>query len=337
VLHPPEPGKPGKDVFGSLLHARDGRPFELAVGENVEIDKAGRYVSTYSGMVLFVGGELSVTDVFATRGDVNMVVGNITVEKGSVYVRGTVLSGFSVVSPANVMVDDAIENATVQAGGSVEVKGGVIMDKGGSIRARGHVQCMYAANADIRAGGDVIVAHEISNCKVFAGGKVIAMAGRGKIIGGVVQAVGGVEANEIGSELGVETILYLGQEVRANEELIKRKREIEKLLSRIYASLGSDDPKAIYMRAPPSKRETIGDILKTRIQAEQELLKIDQTMNAEREEMRRRTRAKVKVYKTLYPNVVINCFGAVFKSDRRIFNSTFYYTPESNEIVCGAL
>lgn len=338
-LHPPQQGLPGRDVYGKIIPAREGRPFNMQLSGNVQALPEGNvFAATEDGMVFFVGNTLSVTDVFTTPGNVDMKTGNISIEKGSVHVRGSVLSGFSVQSPGNVLVNDVIENARVSADGDIEVRGGILMDRsGGKVAAKGGVSALFAKNATIVAGGDVNIAHEVSNCIVFAGNKVIAVKGRGKIIGSTVRAGKGVEANEIGTELGVETTIFLGVERRSFSEELANKRKLQDVLHRIYGSLGTDDPRAILARTPPDKRQAVTSLLKARVRAEKMIKDIEDSLEQERERIRRAVQARVKVRKVIHPGTIINCFGSTLKITEPVQNCQLYYDPKEQKVVVAPL
>lgn len=338
-LHDPKPGMPGRDVYGKIIPAREGRPLQLHLGDGIEVSADGRqFTAAEEGMVLFASNRLSVTDIFQTRGDVNMSTGNISIEKGSVHVRGSILAGFSVESPGNILVDEVVENAMVTAAGDIEIRGGILMDaSGGKIKAQGGISALYAKNATIVAEGDVNIAHELSNCIVFAGRKVIAVKGRGKIIGSTVRAGKGVEAKEIGSDLGVETSIFLGIERRSFSEETGKKRQLQAVLQKIYGALGSGDPRMLLAKAPPEKRQAVASLLKARLRAEKMINEIESAFDDERERIRRAVEARVKVHKTIHPGTIINCFGATLNVTEPLHRSQIYYDPKEGKIVVASL
>ena len=171
------------------------------------------------------------------------------------------LAGFSVTSPGNIVVNDVVESAILDAGGDIEIKGGILMDKGGKITSKGGVSALFAKNATIQAQGDVNIAHEINNCIVFAGRKVLATRGRGKIIGSTIRCGKGLEANELGSSLGIETNIFLGIERKSLEKELTKKKELQAVLHKIYAVLGTGSPKAILCNAPAEKTRNCGKFM----------------------------------------------------------------------------
>lgn len=336
-LHAPTRGIPGKDVFGKIIPAHDGAVFRINLGENVEATESGsEFTATIGGMVFCIGNTLSVTEVFTTGGDVNMGTGNIELEKGSVHVRGAILSGFSVQCPRNVLVDDTVESAVIKAGGDVEVKAGIIMDRGGRIVAKGGVSAMFAKGATIEVEGDVNIAHELSNCIVFAGQNVIATKGRGKIVGSTIRCGGSIIANEVGSDLGVATTLFLGLEQETNDHG-ERKKQLRDLLQKIYASLGTGDPRTLLQNTPPAKRDTVAQVLKMRLGAEKELQEIEARIAQEKAAHRKSFNSKLKVTRTIHPGTVVHSCGLVFKVTTPIEHSSIFFSAEEGKIIVASL
>ncbi|THB68234.1 MAG: DUF342 domain-containing protein [Desulfovibrio sp.] len=337
---PPEKGAPGRDIYGRVIPAREGQPLNITVGENVEASPDGKeFTSTDSGMVLFRKNVLAVSDVYETEGDVDMSSGNIDVEKGSVNVRGSILSGFAVNSPGNVLVRDVIESSNVSAVGHIDVRGGILMDRqGATIKAQGGVSALFAKNATITSvEGDVDIAHEINNCIVFAAGHVLANRGRGKIVGSTIRCGKGVEANEIGSELGVETTIFLGLEREIAHQDVEKRQKLQAILQKILGVLGTGDPRAILEKAPPEKKRAVADLLKARLKAEKELKGVEERLQEERDRIRETMKARVKVHKTIYPGAIIHCFGTTLRFEQPQNYSQFYFDTSENKIVCASL
>ena len=337
-LVPPEPGAPGKDVLGRVIPAQEGQPFNVVVGESVEVSEdETQFFAAEQGMVFFIENTLSVSEVFETKGDVDFSVGNITLERGSVRVKGSILSGFAVESPRNILVDDVVESSRLKADGDVEVRGGIIMDKGGKIVAGGGVSAMYASNAIIEAAGDVNIANEVTNCTIMARRQMIARRGRGKIIGGVIRAGEGVVANELGSELGVETTILVGLAGKDRAIDSTQRKALQAGLQKIYAVVGSGDPRTILTQAAPEKRQAVAELLKKRIQMEKELKELEAKEAQARDITALAENAKVRVFQVVHPGTVFNFFGKAFKVDKPIPRSTIFYSPGENKIVLGKL
>lgn len=213
------------------------------------------------------------------------------------------------------------------------------MDRQGStVTAEGGVSALFAKNATITAlGGDVDIANEINNCIIFAAGKVLAVRGRGKIVGSTIRCGKGVEANVIGSELGVETTIFLGLERETSEEDVQKRAKLRAILQKILGILGTGAPKEILAKTPPHKSEAVTRLLQTRIKAEKELKIVEAKLQQAREKMRQAMKARVKVHKTIYPGTIIHCFGTTLRITNPTNFSQFYYDPGEARIVTASL
>ena len=120
VRTPPTPGVPGTDVFGRKIQSRPGEDKKFLRGQNTAVSEDGtKLVATTEGF-LHVGtrGEISVRPVYTVNGDVDYSTGNVKY-KADVLVRGDVRAGFSIKAGGDVRIYGAVEDAEVEAGGSV--------------------------------------------------------------------------------------------------------------------------------------------------------------------------------------------------------------------------
>jgi hypothetical protein len=81
-------------------------------------------ISDIDGQVQINNGRVDVVSVLNIAGDVGYGTGNIDFT-GSVFVEGTVLHGFSVKASENIEIKGALEGANIEAGGDVNLLGGV--------------------------------------------------------------------------------------------------------------------------------------------------------------------------------------------------------------------
>ncbi len=330
-LMPPEPGTLGRDVLGAPIPARNGRPFKLKIAENVRASEDGRdFFATTEGMVFFVGDTLKVTEIFHIQGDVNLSVGNVKLERGSAHIGGSVLDGFRVEAPGNVVIRNVVENSVIIAGGDVQVNCGII---GGQVEASGSVFAMYANNAVIRADADVNIAQEAANCTIYAGRRVVANRGRGKISGGVISCNEGVLAKEIGSSIGIETFIFLGVDIKTEEDLAAKKKQLEERLRKVYTALGSGDAQSILNKAPPEKHQAVAQVLKARMQYEQELQDIENQIKQAHENHSPKINLRVKATVGIHPDVIIKCFQSHFRTTTFLQNPTIIYDAEKKKLI----
>eukprot|EP00828_Plagiopyla_frontata_P005957 TRINITY_DN12512_c0_g1_i2.p1 TRINITY_DN12512_c0_g1~~TRINITY_DN12512_c0_g1_i2.p1 ORF type:complete len:634 (+),score=281.53 TRINITY_DN12512_c0_g1_i2:496-2397(+) len=334
-LHPPTPGEGGIDIYGKTIPAHGGRELFIHTGENVAVleDKT-TFQAKARGIVAVKDNVLAVTDCLLIPGNVNMESGNVDVENGSVKVLGSIHAGFRVSAPDHVVVNGSVESSTVTAGGNIEVSGGILMPDGGRITAGGDVTAGCAINAIIHAEGDVLIANDVTNSTIRCGGMFHATRGKGTVQGGEVLATKGVEVNEIGSELGVATVVGILIEHEEDEELRVERVKVQQAIDKIDSALGDDPPDVILERTEPAKLKAVAELLKHR----RTLVKRDKSLGQElcRLAMARLEELagiKIRVKRFLYPGAVVRIGSRSRTFKTRTEASNIYWDSETRSIV----
>lgn len=207
---PPEEGKDGSDVFGHKVAAEKARPAKVRAGQNVRYDEAAGMVhSEATGRIRFKDGLVTVDEVFTIEGSVDLETGNIR-HPGALVVHGDIEADTSVETTGHIEVTGIIEPSNVSTGGDLVVHGGITGGEGKRIVAA-NIRAKFILDADIECSGNVIVDTEIVQSNITARGAV--SCPRGRIVGGRIVAQGGIEAGQIGSELGVRTMLSAGDDL----------------------------------------------------------------------------------------------------------------------------
>ena len=147
---------------------------------------------------------------------VTMASGNINFE-GSVVIRGDVASGMSVTATGDIEIGGVVELATLDAAGSIVVRGGIIGGLGRKdggvqmLRAKANFEVGYAQNAHIEAGDCIVIDDTAVQCELVATNHIlVGRKKRGCLIGGKHQATLSVTAKEIGSAQRVATVFEMG-------------------------------------------------------------------------------------------------------------------------------
>lgn len=230
VVVPETPGFPCVRVDGSLLLPPPGAPAPpVRAGEGVKVLADGRtFAAQTDGHVFFRDGVLRVEPVYLVDGDVDYATGNLRME-GSILVRGTVRSGFTVRARGDIEIQGTVEAASViSEGGSVWIHGGVAGGDRAMIGARREIAARFLERATVLAGGTVSVHDAILDSRVSAGGDVRALAGRGQIFGGLVRAEGKIRAKILGAASGPATEIRI-EPIEA-PRLYARGAEAERIL-----------------------------------------------------------------------------------------------------------
>jgi len=337
VLHPPVYGEEGVDVFGNKIKPREVKAVMVKAGDGVDVSADGRtFTANSPGMVSWQGGVLSVADAVVIHGDVDYNTGNVRLEKGSVRVRGTVRDGFVLTAPGDVSVGESIEGAKVTSqGGCVEAGGGIITGETGKVVANRDVKAQFAENAVIQAGGDVIIAHNISNCDISAGGKVLCVSGKGLIQGGVIRAAKGVECKEVGSEYGIKNKIYIGppdEECKVEVGLLEERKCLRETVEKIDAALGQGTPQEILERMPPARRPKLAEVIKARMAAAKKIEDLEERIRREfldRVEACAAARFKFRI--KAWPGTSVHILGRTYTIDEPMDASTISFNPRTME------
>ncbi len=215
----PEPGVPGMAVTGEEIEASLGKKAVFKIGKNIVV--AGEPQRLYAA----VDGMISITDrdkinvfpMFEINGDVDYRIGNIDFV-GTVIVRGNILNGFKVKAHGDIRVIGGIEGAEIEAGGSIDITGGIMASGKGTIAAGNHVRSSFIQDANVTAGGDIIVTQSIMHSNLKAGKNVICSGAKGLIVGGMIQAGESVTARIIGNPMSTATIIEAGVQPQLREE-----------------------------------------------------------------------------------------------------------------------
>ncbi len=228
---PPEPGKDGRTVYGKYIPAKDGSDIQIGLGKNVSITDNGKTViAASSGQVLLLKGKITVETVLVIPGDVNSSTGNVN-GLGTVIIKGNVEDGYTVSAQGNIEVNGFVGKSNLTAGGDIVVKRGINGGEGefGHLSAGKSVWSSFINNANVDAGENVIVSDGIVNAHVDASSKILCKGKRARIVGGELKAAEEINAATLGSSGGAETILRVGYDPKAKEELDELEKQLEDL------------------------------------------------------------------------------------------------------------
>jgi len=283
LAHPAVPGKDGMNIFAKIIPAeKPKRAPSLPKGKNTKILEDGvTLISEISGRILYMDGRVSVFPILEV-GNVDNSTGNIEFS-GTILVKGTVLSGFTVNAGADIEIEGSIEGAIIKAKGNIMLMKGVQGGGKAVISAGGDINANFIESSTISAGGN-ITANSIMHSNVRCGGILSLIGKRGLFVGGKAVVGNKIEAKIIGSnmatvteiEVGVDPVLLEEYKVAVKEieeanEQFKQTEKAISILQKMDISKMTDDKKKMLMDAIRSKI-----VLKSRINENQQ--KIDKIM-----------------------------------------------------------
>jgi uncharacterized protein (DUF342 family) len=297
----------GRDVFGDLVMCPPTAVPDVALPEaGPGVILQGRtLVAQHDGCVQRAGGRLTVRKLYEVAGNVDFKVGNIDFD-GRVTITGDVLPGFSVKATGDVAITGMVENASIEAGQHLSIKGGVAGRGTTRLQAGGRIEARYLRGTSVEGGERVVVTAECVDSQIACEGDLLVE--KGTIIGGSVRAGGDVRANLLGSDMGVATSITAGHGGAAERALGEARAALTALQNQV-----KNDEKALALyrnlpgglaalSAPKQKlvavlEQTLGD--RERAVATQRQ-KIDELLASSAQ-----SSAKVVVGARIYPNVTI--------------------------------
>jgi uncharacterized protein (DUF342 family) len=295
--HPPTEGSYGMNLRGEALPATPGKDAMFAAslaGAAPAPDDPDLLRAAIAGQPVAVPGGMIVEPVFKAN-QVDTASGNIDFD-GSVTIKGDVAAGMTVRATGDIEVGGVVERATLEAGGGIVVKGGVIGDlghKGGGearIHCGGSFSAAYAQQATVEAGDSIFIDDMAMQCALTAINHVrVGNKKRGHVIGGTVHATLSITAKVIGSPNRVRTHLEIGVNPLMHKQLLAKATErdgketqlleISKLMAFAQANPGKLRPEMIEKARATAAALSAGIAA---LREEQELLtkKIDLSQHA---------------------------------------------------------
>ncbi|MFH0911913.1 MAG: FapA family protein [Planctomycetota bacterium] len=308
VLHAPTRGVDGVDVNGRDLPSKAGEILSVHVGAHAELDETRtRCRALIDGRVIYQDRTISVSDSYVIHGDVDLTVGNINFV-GDIQVNGQVLDDFSVYGRKSVTINGSVGACRVQSMGDVSIHGGVA-GKGRAVvkSENGSIQARYLNDVTVEAKGDVVVKNEIVNCTIQTAGAV--RIEHGSILGGEICAFRGVEAQTIGSPLGVATRIHTGTSWLKKNPVTEIQQKIDfydRYINRLerYVAPMRKDTSRLKILSPRQKRlvkTAVEQIRLLRDHREEYLAELETVTTINRSEAVH----QVNVYKFLYQGVMV--------------------------------
>ncbi len=241
-------GTRGETVRGKIIFPRSGNDVTMLGNKNVIITEDNtKAISKLEGSVKIEGNRIVVEELLIIDTSLSLETGDINFP-GSVHIFGDIPDDFTVVVGADLQVDGGIANATVKVGGDLNVNRGIKGKGSAEIEAGGNLVTGFIEGANINVYEDCIVSQAVILSSVFAKGRVIAIADRGRIISSHITAGKDIFVRSVGSESGRGSVLEIKSlpELRKYyEKLQVQKTEKRKKLQKINLYLGVEDLHAV--------------------------------------------------------------------------------------------
>lgn len=302
----PLEGRPGIDIFGKPTDVPHVSKCLVKAGDNVKAnEETMEFFAEDEGMVVYSQNTLSVLPSFEIDGNIDNYTGDIESSRGSVIVKGSVLTGFGVSCPGNIVVEEVVEGAVLTSGGSINIHGGAVMGYQGEVKAEGDVTAHFATNACIFARKTLFIGSALTNSEVQAGEKVICTDGPGVIRGGSTHAGKCIEANEIGSDSGVPTLVALDIVCENYSEDLEAQKDLETKVDKILNAFGDKDLSKLLKEVSKEKAEKIRVLMQSLQHSNNRLKDVTDSIQQAQNEFWACLDKRIIVNKMLHANTTI--------------------------------
>ncbi|MGB0647915.1 MAG: DUF342 domain-containing protein, partial [Bradymonadia bacterium] len=202
---PGVPGSIGMNVFGKPIPIPEVEVVGDTIGEGVlRDDKTLMLHSTRPGRPVLVDHVLSVLQVYEVESDVDFSTGNIRFD-GHVIIKGSVLDEFEV-ECKSLEVIGPVGAALIFVQSDARFEGGINGNGKCRLFVGGTLEAKYLNQVSAHVGGDVNVERGITNSEIICWGGLTAS----RVVGGKSAARLGYTIEDLGSELGVVTVVGPG-------------------------------------------------------------------------------------------------------------------------------
>ena len=235
-------GVQGYTVTGTPLTPEPGEDSQLEIGEGTVLSPKNEnvLVSTMVGLPKVINNGMTVEKVY-TVNNVDIASGHIKFE-GAVIIEGDVKESMKVIATGDITIGGFVESATLQSGGDITIKKGIIGRKqevetdnvddikmSAFISAKGSIHATYCQYAEMIAGKDISIENQLMHSIISLNGKL--WVGQednlnGKLIAGHISAGTSVHAGSIGASAGSNTYITFDKQIkkyRARIEAIEEK------------------------------------------------------------------------------------------------------------------
>lgn len=241
---PPVQGKAGTNIKGQpvLPKPMPDVPFRADLqGAAPHENDPNLLVATSGGQPIPVENGVMVNAVIEVI-DVDLSTGSIEFE-GTLRVGGDVKAGMHIKVSGDVIVNGAMEAATIVAGGNVAIRGGIVghpdtrpgahslPETTARIFSEGAVQAMFMENAHVESGKTILINRSARQCELIAREEIVvgkAGSKTGQIIGGRTQATMRIATGVLGTNTGTKTYAQVGVDPYLEKQIADKEQEFKR-------------------------------------------------------------------------------------------------------------
>lgn len=309
IYHGAIQGEDGYTVKGAVRQGRRSKDLGPLKGKGFERSEDGSiYLSQMDGRVQIQGDKVTISPIYEIFGDADLTVGNIDF-RGDVIIHGSVKLGLTIRAGGTLTIDGIVESAVILiAGKDILLKSGMMGDSRAKVTTKGNLFCKFIEYSQVTVAG-FIEAEALLSCDVECGDKIIVTGSKGRILGGRVRAVRGIETNSIGNKREVSTLAAAGIEIDVYRrlKLLELKQIMtEKKLQAIENQIAQFEQKNANLQVKPWENKVLKmDLLREKIRESTILSKDKMEIDELTQLVEKSKEAKIIVYHKVYPGVIV--------------------------------
>ncbi|MBF4691754.1 DUF342 domain-containing protein [Fusibacter ferrireducens] len=229
VKTPATKAKNGTTVTGKVIRGKDGKDVVFKFGKNVKISPDGLSIlAECDGSIVNDNDKISVIKILEINKDVGVETGNIKFH-GQVIIHGNVTDGYEIDCEGDLVINGVVEGADIKATGDVVISRGIQGHDSASIYCGKNLTSNFINSCKVTCKGNIETG-AIMNSLVKCDGQITVKGKKGLIVGGEIFCKRDIEAQVIGSELGIVTSFKLGVDVELIDELKTLSTEVKDLM-----------------------------------------------------------------------------------------------------------
>jgi uncharacterized protein (DUF342 family) len=241
-LYPPNAGKDGLDVLGNIIKSKVGNTLKMSLDKSLvknpsdNNDDSGscfeKIIAKKSGLLIHESNQLKISEALTIKGNIDYHTGDIDFI-GRVIVNGNIQPGFRVRGAKGILIKGDCQKAILHSqDGDIEIKGFCVDSV---ITTLKNVKLNIVHQSKVSSGGLLSINKECID-SVLRTEKYVKCT-QGRIIGGHLFTVFGLEVKELGCEAQCATDVIFGSTSEIQEEFtllmnkIKSYREVHNFIS----------------------------------------------------------------------------------------------------------
>jgi len=333
---PPMPGVPGTDIYGALLSSHQIAKDMVMCGSGVLFDeRQQKYYAAKSGYVSLSNGKIDVEDTYVVERNVDFRVGNVNFIS-NVRVKGDVLPDFAIQAGGNLEILGTVSGAALQVEKDLKLALGVLGQGKSHIRVGGKASMKFINETNIEVVGPIEIYKEALNARISCLDHILAQ--NAVVIGGRIVGLKSMHLGSIGSELGLKTQIFLGEDFntlsRAEDlyaRLMEKKEHVDMLFEQHQRAISNwqfDRLKEIHQIEKLDKLkeelELYREELKRMIDLHEELEALSLNPTQDRQ-------PECYISGVLYPGATFFCSGASLTVKEKMKGPLRVYAERENE------